>query len=54
MNDLHTDNIVLVGGGKGGDTARVFFVDFSHSILSPTPAQCVEEINSLHAVFAMR
>lgn len=36
VNDLHPNNIVLVAGGN---MARAFFVDFSHSTLSPSLAQ---------------
>ena len=51
VNDLHPDNIVLVADGN---MARVFFVDFSHSIPSPSLAQCEEEICSLHDVFSQK
>ena len=51
VNDLHPDNIVLIANGN---TAKVFFVDFSHSTPSPSVAQCEEELRSLHAVFHCR
>ena len=49
VNDLHRDNIVVV---PGIDTARVFFIDFSHSIPVPSLSQCEDDLRSLSAVFA--
>ena len=52
VNDLHPDNNVLVADGN---KARVpFFVDFSHSTLSPSLAQCEGELCSLRAVFSQK
>ena len=51
VNDMHSDNIVLVADGT---MARVFFVDFSHSVSSPSLAQCEEELCGLHAVFSRK
>lgn len=51
VNDLHPNNIVLVADGN---KARAFFVDFSHSTLSPSLAQCEEELCSLLAVFSQK
>ena len=48
VNDLHTDNIVVT---TVDNMRKVYFVDFSHSMASPSEAQCAQEIRSLHAVF---
>ena len=49
VNDLHRHNIVVV---PAIDMARVFFIDFSHSILSPSLSQCEDELCSLRTVFS--
>ncbi len=49
VNDLQPGNVVLVADGT---VTRVFFVDFSHSIPSPSLAHFEEDLCSLRAMFS--
>ncbi len=51
VNDLHPDNVVFLAEGT---TTKVFFVDFSHSIPSPSLAQFEEDMCDLRAMFSCK
>ncbi len=51
VNDLYPDNVVLL---VDGTTTKVFFVDFSHAIPSPSLAHLIEDICTLHAMFSCK
>lgn len=51
VNDLHPDNVVLVADGT---MTKVFFVEFSHSIPSPSLAQFEEDMYNLRAMFSRK
>lgn len=51
INDLHPGNAMVV---QEGNMAKIFFVDFSHAILSASPALYEEDVSMLRSLFKLQ